>query len=246
MSVVRLRMSVKRLWLRPTTDIRHLTSDIYSTWIVEQLLEIYSSAPELIRRWHPIISHQSFDGGQVPVTVHAGDCLDAVPLHVEGKEILCGHVALEDDLVPACGVTDVQKSGVELPRPEEGHSSIRDCASGHIARRDAPLLQRRPPVLDALPGACQRRMEARDVSGGVQTVGRPQVFINHHAAVIGKLDSLEKIRRGLDADADHDQIGVNLFAGLNLNRFNFAVAGYSRNLRAESEPHAVVLVYLLE
>src|SRR5215468_10935018 len=89
-------------------------------------------------------------------------------------------------------------------------------------------------------------MEARDVSGGVQTVGRPQVFINHYATVIGKLDSLEKIRRGLDADADHDQIGVNPFAGLNLNRFNFATAGDSRDLRAESEPHAVVLVYLLE
>src|SRR5262245_25158545 len=89
-------------------------------------------------------------------------------------------------------------------------------------------------------------MEARDVSGGVQTVGRPQVFINYYAAVIGKLDSLEKIRRGLDADANHDQIGVNFFAGLNLNRFNFAVAGYSRDLRAESEPHSVVLVYLLE
>jgi hypothetical protein len=91
-----------------------------STWITEQFREIHSADPELITRWHPILSHESFDGGQVPVSVHAGDRLDTVPLHLEGEEILCGHVALEDDLVPVCGVTGVQKSGVELPRPEEG------------------------------------------------------------------------------------------------------------------------------
>src|SRR5262245_23375095 len=172
--------------------------------------------------------------------------MDAVPLHIEGEEIPCGHVAVEDDLVPVSGVTDVRKSGVELPRPEEWHRIIRNSPSRHVARRDPPLLQRRPPVLDALALAGQRRSEARDVSGGVQSVGGAQMFINHHAAVIGKLDSLEKIRRGLYANPYDNQIGVNLFARLNFNRFNLAFAGDSRDLRAESEPYAMVLVYLLE
>src|SRR5262245_54224099 len=172
--------------------------------------------------------------------------MDAVPLHIEGEEIPCGRVAVEDDLVPVRGVADVQKSGVELSRPEEGHRIIRNGPSRHVARRDPPMLQRRPPVLDALALARQRRREARNVSGGVQAVGGAQVFINHHAAVIGKFDSLEKISRWLDANPHYNQIGVDFFARLNLDRFNFASAVDSRDLLAESEPHAVVLVYLSE
>jgi hypothetical protein len=70
-----------------------------STWIAEQFREIHNPTPELIRRWHPIISHQSFNGSHVTGSVHASDFQYAVPLHVEGKEMLGGHVAQEDNLV---------------------------------------------------------------------------------------------------------------------------------------------------
>jgi len=54
---------------------------------------------------------------------------DAVSFYVKSEEILSGHIALEDDLVPVCYVADVRKSGIELLRPEEGNRVIRDSLS---------------------------------------------------------------------------------------------------------------------
>lgn len=70
--------------------------------------------------------HQLFKSSHLTIPAHPRDRRHAAAFHVEGKEILLGHVAPKDDLVPACGVADVEESGVELPRPEERHAVICD------------------------------------------------------------------------------------------------------------------------
>jgi len=147
--------------------------------------------------------------------------------------------AVQIQLVPSLGVTNVVKGEIVLSRPEERHRIEPLEAAEYISRRRLSLAFSHHPVLDAnmVPG--QRIGPARDISGCVDLRNAAlEVLVHQHALVGLDASSLGKIDQRPDADSDHDQVGLNRVAVLE----NEPSLVNCDNTLLQMEHHAVAFV----
>src|SRR6202161_686470 len=120
----------------------------------------------------------------------------AVPLH---------DVAVDIDLVPGFGVTDIIDRHVVMLAPEERHRIERLARAQHVARRGLALAFRHHPMLDPDIFFRMRIGPARDIAGGKDAGNAAfEEFIHRDATVEFQAGRFGQGQARTHADADHD------------------------------------------
>ena len=143
----------------------------------------------------------------------------AVVLEEGDHRILLLERSVHLDAVPSFGVSDVSDRDVVVLAPEERHRVEWFAAAEDVARRDLPLALRDHPVLDSNALVRMRIRPPRDVARGKDPAGaRLEVLVDDDAFVERESGVLGQRRRRTDADAHHDEVGVDRSAAAQANR----------------------------
>src|SRR3954451_2088210 len=98
---------------------------------------------------HRVLLKCQFGAQALEVAIHRGDCKHATHALVFQQAVPRRDAAIDGDLVPVLGVTDIANRHVVMLGPEKRHRIKRFTSSQHIARRSLSLTFGDHPVLDA-------------------------------------------------------------------------------------------------
>ena len=107
----------------------------------------------------------------------------------------------------------------------------------NVQRRDAPVLLRHAPMLDAQMTGAKRK--ARGIAYDIQTVSGPQRGVDHYPAVVRRVHTIHEAGRRTDAYAQNDEIRRQPLATLDYNRVDRVRSPDAFDLRAQPEDGAV-------
>ena len=137
---------------------------------------------------------------------------------VAHQAVLAGDVAVDRELVPFLGVTDIVDRDVVVLAPEERHGVELLAQAQHVERRGLSLALGDHPVLDADRLAAVRVGPARDVAGGED--GRRaglQKRVDRDPAIDREPRLLGELEPRPHAHAHDHEIGLERAAALQLD-----------------------------